>query len=67
MNIPPDNVPNDLNRGPPAPAPNPIIGALQSFFTQLIDANTEWTDAKDFAVRLTVPLFSMAAVGMYLI
>lgn len=60
MNIPTDNQPNDLNRVHDAG----FIGSLNSFVTQVIQANREWTSAKDFAVRLAVPLFGMAATGM---
>ncbi|XP_067930289.1 uncharacterized protein [Watersipora subatra] len=62
MNIPPDNDRNDLNRGPPDAS---VAGFLQNFLGQIIDANREWTDAKDLAFRFTVPLFSIAAVAMF--
>ena len=67
MNIPPDNHPNDLNRGPRPPPPHPVLGAIQNIFTQLINANREWTDAKDLFVRFTIPLFSIAAAGNHVI
>jgi len=67
MNIPPDNEPNDLNRGPIPGAGNSIVSSICSFATQVYHANKDWTDAKDLAFRLAVPLFSIAATGKLLL